>query len=311
MSNQGNNPPQQGYPHLSSNMPPQWPTQGRPQQGGPWQPQRQPQRPGPWQQPQQPGPWQQQRQMPGGPQFQSPQGWHVPQPKRRGLAIAALVCGIVALLASPTIVAGIVLGLVAVALGVLSLRRSLGLSVAGLACGAAGVIAAFVMLAMGWTIFGRYNIVRVSRNAPDTNAVAITVREAVCDRIAAAEDGVPVIDESGVLTLDVTGVSMDEEGNLFIHYHVETFNINSKENFDYRWVYSPTTWTVNDTIVEPVVETTIYQCDEPRDSYFYVPADQLVGVGGIDEIYSIRGTLACDAYVGGSKDSSTEYELVL
>ena len=324
MSDQGNNPPQQGYPHPSPNMPPQWPAQGHPQQGGAWQQRQQPQQqggawqqqrqhpsqPGPWQQPQQPGSWQQ-PQMPGGPQFRAPQGGFAPQPKKRGLAIAALVCGVVALLASPTIVAGIVLGLVAVALGVLSLRRSLGLSIAGLACGAAGVIAAFVMLVLGWTIFGRYNIVHVSRNAPDTGVVAVAVRESVRDRIAATEDGIHVIDESGVFLLDVTGVSMDAEGNLFIHYYLETYGIDSKDSYDYRWLYSPGSWTVNDTTVEPVVDTIVYQCGYAQESYFYIPADQLEGVGGLDEIYSIRGTLACDTYTGGSKDSSAEYDLAL
>lgn len=97
----------------------------------------------------------------GGPE--APGGYAPPagaQPEQRksGKAIASLVCGIVGL-----VVAGIILGIIAVTLGLLAKREIAadpgltggGLATAGIVTGAIGFVLAVVILAtIGPTIFG-------------------------------------------------------------------------------------------------------------------------------------------------------------
>lgn len=81
------------------------------------------------------------------------------EPARRGgagLAIAALVLGILALLTSITVIGGIVLGLLAVVLGFLALRKAKrgeaggrGMAIAGIVTGALGLIIAVILVAVG------------------------------------------------------------------------------------------------------------------------------------------------------------------
>jgi hypothetical protein len=82
------------------------------------------------------------------------------RPKRNGLGIAALVVGLLALLTSITLVGGIVLGIVAIVLGVLGRGRAKrgeadngGTAVAGLVLGVVGLLLSLLFLAIGVAIF--------------------------------------------------------------------------------------------------------------------------------------------------------------
>jgi hypothetical protein len=87
-----------------------------------------------------------------------------PQPQPNGLAIAALICGIIALLLSwiPVInFLAIILGIAAVVTGIMGLRRAgdprygqRGLAVGGLVTGGLALIVAIAMLAFFVSIFG-------------------------------------------------------------------------------------------------------------------------------------------------------------
>ncbi|MFJ8659724.1 DUF4190 domain-containing protein [Streptomyces sp. NPDC093795] len=77
------------------------------------------------------------------------------------MAIAALVLGIVALLLFWTVFGGIVLGLLAVVLGIVGARKARGgraphgkMSIVGAVLGAVGLIASAVILAIGASILG-------------------------------------------------------------------------------------------------------------------------------------------------------------
>lgn len=81
-------------------------------------------------------------------------------PKRNGLGIAALVVGLVALVASLSVVGGIVLGLVAIVLGVLGRGRvkrgeadNGGVALAGLVLGAVAVVLSIVFVVAGVALF--------------------------------------------------------------------------------------------------------------------------------------------------------------
>ncbi|WP_433543680.1 DUF4190 domain-containing protein (plasmid) [Streptomyces sp. CA-294286] len=76
--------------------------------------------------------------------------------QKNGMAIAALVLGILAALTFLTIFGGILLGLVAVILGIIAARKARGgrapngkMAVIGAGLGAVGIIGSIVIIAMG------------------------------------------------------------------------------------------------------------------------------------------------------------------
>ncbi len=82
-----------------------------------------------------------------------------PGGKRNGLGIAALVVGILAVVTSLTVVGGIVLGIVAIVLGVLGRKRAGrgeadngGVALAGTVLGAVGLVASIALIALGLSI---------------------------------------------------------------------------------------------------------------------------------------------------------------
>lgn len=95
------------------------------------------------------------------PNYQTPPGYQNPPASRggSGMAIASLVLGILALITSFTVFGGIVLGLLAVILGVIAmrginrgLRSGRGMAIAGIVTGALGLILAIVLIAVGVSI---------------------------------------------------------------------------------------------------------------------------------------------------------------
>lgn len=81
-------------------------------------------------------------------------------PKRgNGLAVAALVLGVLALVLFWTVIGGVVLGLLALVLGIIGARRARGgraphgvMSVIGAVLGALGLVASVVIIAIGASI---------------------------------------------------------------------------------------------------------------------------------------------------------------
>ncbi|MEV6770852.1 DUF4190 domain-containing protein [Nocardia sp. NPDC051030] len=81
-------------------------------------------------------------------------------PKGKGLAITALVLGILALLSSITILGGILFGLFAVIFGLIAMFKArkgtgggLGLAVAGLILGILGLVVSIVLVVVGYSWF--------------------------------------------------------------------------------------------------------------------------------------------------------------
>lgn len=96
----------------------------------------------------------------GGPTDPSAYGHQ--QPQKKGLAIAALVLGVLSLPAILTVFGGILLGLIAIILGIVALRGASkgknggkGLAIGGLVTGAIGLIVSAAILAfVGTVLFG-------------------------------------------------------------------------------------------------------------------------------------------------------------
>ncbi|MFI6085152.1 DUF4190 domain-containing protein [Streptomyces sp. NPDC051217] len=91
----------------------------------------------------------------------SPQSAPEPAPARsNALAVAALVLGILAILLFWTVVGGMVLGLLAVVLGIIGARRARGgraprrtMSMVGAVLGALGLVASTVIVIIGVSLF--------------------------------------------------------------------------------------------------------------------------------------------------------------
>ncbi|MGW7271870.1 DUF4190 domain-containing protein [Streptomyces sp. NPDC054864] len=90
---------------------------------------------------------------------QSHQHPHPPTRSSNGMAVTALVLGIVALVFFWTVIGGVVLGLLALVFGIIGARRARGgrapygkMSVIGAVLGALGLIASGVILAIGASI---------------------------------------------------------------------------------------------------------------------------------------------------------------
>ncbi|MEU5775999.1 DUF4190 domain-containing protein [Streptomyces venezuelae] len=96
-----------------------------------------------------------------------PQGWQQPQPQQpppgaapgRGLAVAALVLGILACVLFWTVVGGVLLGLLAVILGIVAAVRARrgraggrGMAITGVVLGLLGLIASALIIALGVSI---------------------------------------------------------------------------------------------------------------------------------------------------------------
>ncbi len=140
----GGYPPGDGYPPADSYPP----ADKYPSTGG---------YPPPAGYPQQPGYGGQQY---GSPAYAPPPGYQ-PQRSSNGLAIAALILGILALLSCWTVVGGIVFGLVAIVLGLFGVRRSRttnsgsGMAIGGVILGVLGLLAAVALIVFGVSMFNK------------------------------------------------------------------------------------------------------------------------------------------------------------
>lgn len=82
------------------------------------------------------------------------------RPPRNGIGVAALVLGVVAIVASITVVGGVILGIIALVLGFIGRSRAKkgeatngGVALAGIITGAVGVVLSIVLIAAGAAIF--------------------------------------------------------------------------------------------------------------------------------------------------------------
>ena len=115
-----------------------------------------------------------------------PPGYGIQHPQRRGsgLAVAALVCGVLALLSSWTVIGGILLGIVAVVLGIVALSRvrkglaaGRGMAIAGIVTGILGAVLAVALIGIGVSLL----------NSDEGQRLQDCLRDAGNDNAAVAE----------------------------------------------------------------------------------------------------------------------------
>ena len=90
--------------------------------------------------------------------YEAAPNYYQPQPSRAGsgMAIAALVLGVLAVLSSWTVIGGILLGLVAIILGFIALSRAKrgqgggkAMAIIGIIAGALGMVLSIVLISIG------------------------------------------------------------------------------------------------------------------------------------------------------------------
>lgn len=96
----------------------------------------------------------------GGPQFPPPMGPMMPQPSS-GLAIGALVCGIISIPGACCCYSSVPFGIAAIIMGIIAMQKAKntpqthggrGMALGGLVCGIVGFSLTFVMFALGMSM---------------------------------------------------------------------------------------------------------------------------------------------------------------
>lgn len=136
------------------------------------------------------------------------------QPSSNGKAIASLICGIFAIILSPSIIFGIVLGVVAIVLGVMATKvRKDGKATGGKVCGVIGIVFSVILLVIGLVIgFATLSYVTdemgssgsVAIEAVDTDAEEQEVENLIAPRL----DELCAMDEEQIASL---GTALDAE----------------------------------------------------------------------------------------------------
>lgn len=275
--------PPQGYPMRQPMPQQQW--QGRPQQ---------------WQQGPQRGPVQ-------APPAPAPQGRHNP------LAIAALICGVVAVVGSITSILGVFAGVAAIVLAIIAMRRARnGMTLAGLICGIVGIVLSVALFLSGWSVLQKFVFVPVNGDAPAADVEAPVLHEPISDRLPIVVEGGS--DHTNICHFEVTRIWYDE-GEIIVNFTIRNLTTPTDSvHMNYK-VYVPddVMWTVNGVQVRPETIYLNVEAGDTRDDWFYFTADTLDGLGidSADDVYSIRGMMRVDMYVSGEVASSYDFDITL
>ena len=301
MAEQENTPISPENPSSAPYMPAQ--PQMAPIGGDPASPQ-QPQQPqqATWQQPQQPA-------MPDYQYAQAAPVAATPATQGSGKATGALICGILAILASPTVLLGIILGIVAVVLAILSKKQSRsGQATAGLICGIIGAVLSILLVVAGVAIVGQVmndpefqaaiedldtgdgtetSGTDTTNGSPGTDGTDDGTSNSavpVADRLAGT-----VIADDDVCTIKLESMEIAESsGDLRVFYTI-TNNCEADIIFESDPV---SRWDINGNEALCVCYN-IVEPSETKEDYCYVPADY-VPEGGIDSITSLSGTMVVE-----------------
>ena len=277
----------------------------QPQQGDTWQqsPETSWQQQTTWQIPQQP-------EMPAG-QYAQPMAVATqPVAQSNGKATAALVCGIIAILASPTVFLGIILGIVAIVLAVLSRKQSRdGKATAGLICGAIGAVLSVLLVVAGVALVGEI------MNDPEFQQALQDYDDSTSGTDGTVEGGLPdsggdsgttdstgtgtgepvvnyapgtYIADDDVCTIKINDMYIDGSDDLIVEF---TISSNCESDLVFHTDNTqPCDMNGNDVLC--VCYTDVAQ-GETKDDFFYVPSGDLPE-GGIDAITNFNCVFSVD-----------------
>ena len=220
-----------------------------------------------------------------------------PKKKLNVLALIALIVGILAIPASITVFGGIILGVAALVLALLSRKPKLrGMGIAGLACGGLGIVLSMVVIAVAIaylnTEIGEYTYNRVMENFVDSLGLGAPIAD---------EAPGTVIAEDEVCKITIKRLEFDEDGNLNVYFDatnrvVKEIDITTKTG---------EAWLLNNEKVECICYSWV-DPDQTKTDCFTIPKDYLPS-DDIKSYKSLRGTLIVSLNTG----FDMEYEVRL
>ena len=298
---QGTWPPQQQQQPQSQQgtYPPQPQQQNQTQQQpqGTWPPQQQPPQDGTWQQQAQQQQAQQQYTYPyGQPAASGPAGQAGPAgpanptaTKANSKALIALICGIVAIVLSSSIVLGIAAGVVAIVFALQAKKVAPdGKATAGLVCGIIGIALSVTMI----PAYVLYIYPNIQSGVPfGQSAKSSKHKEALADVIEGE-----VITDDEVCTIKLKKMEFNEDGDLDIYFDLTNNAKNSGVKLD---VHTKTgdAWEVNGVKAECIAYSWADAGQTKKDQIMTIPKSYL-DIDDVNEIESISGTLIADLKPG-------------
>ena len=236
------------------------------------------------------------------------------------------MCGIIAILASPTVVFGIILGIVAIILAVLAKKQSRdGKATAGMVCGIIGAVLSLILVAAGAALVNEamqdpeFQELIESDGGDGSGDVDVSTPEDTSED-GTPDDGTdgadgadgadgtdaagPVADrivgtwvtDDAVSRIQITDMSIDDDGDLRVDFFIE----NHTEG-EITLISDPGTFfRINGEDALCICYTTV----EPHgidNDFFYIPASD-VPEGGLDAITDFYGILVVEMPNGDQMD---------
>jgi hypothetical protein len=246
-------------------------------------------------------------------QPQQPQGARpmapaaTPKDRSHALVVAALVCGIVSIVGSPTAVAGLIAGIAAILIAV-TLWKSVrnNMLTAGLICGIVGTTASLVLLVSGWSLWEKFVFVPRTDRSTSSQQVVSSVTEPVSSRLPATFGSGYVVD------FQITKIEVDE-GDIIVYYTLHnnssTSSVSTYQRYDSP---SDTPWLVNGIPVKVSAFSSYpVNAGDSTDSWFYFSHEDIEGFTSPDQIYSIHGQIEVESYVNSNLASTFTFAVDL
>ena len=206
-----------------------------------------------------------------------------PKPKN-GKAIAALVCGILAVINAGTVVLGIILGIIAIIFGVLARKNSKsGMALGGLICGIVGIVLSFIVIIVLAFAIGSLS----QADDPDRMIEDFLDGIGAGHNIVETTPGYMVANDQ-VCTIKLTGTDIDADGNLNIYFDMTNHTVTELD------VYTDSLhpWTVNGVKADCVAFSWVDPDETKTKQCITVPAEYLPdNVKDVNDVWGLHGTL--------------------
>lgn len=231
-----------------------------------------------------------------------------PSGRQKTAITAALICGIAALVLSPTVLLGICAGLAAVLLGAMQWAHIRDKKLrAGFICGIVGIAVSLLLFATGFSLIGKLVFVpKTDATAPNSKDIS-AVHESVTKRVP-----ITVIDNEPC-KYEITSLEYDE-GDVIVRVSVKNNSRNASSSVStYEHLLAPNKipWYVNGVECEPVSVDCRVENGETKTSWFFFSHDDLKGISSLDDIYSIHGAVRIENMVNYSVASTYDFAIDL
>lgn len=227
-------------------------------------------------------------------------GAEAPKKKRNGKAIAALVCGILAIVNAGTVILGIGCGIAAIILAIMARKQEKsGMATAGLVTGIVGVALSIVMIIVLAFFVGSLS----NSDNPDQDLEDLLDQWGVGAPITQTVGGKTIANDE-VCTIRLSKTELDLEGNLNIYFTISDHTVS---DITVRTT-SKKPWTVNGQTVDAVAYSWAGPNETKMDQCLTISSEYLPGVKKVEDVKSVKGTFIVELELSGHE---MEYPVVL